>query len=275
MILSPETLAFLMTAALVAGCIDAMAGGGGLIALPALLAAGVPPVPAVATNKLQSSLGTFGACIAYARAGHMDLKAFRWPIIAAFIGSVGGAWLIQRVSPAILAGLMPALLIALAAYFTFSPKVSEMDRHSRVGIVALSLLIGGIGFYDGFFGPGAGAFYTTIFVALGRAGAGAGNRADEGRELREQHRRADDDDRRRPCNMGRRAGNGGGQHHRRPDRVASGHAVRQQADPAAVDRHVPGVDGQDAAGPEESSARPAFWIATQIGGMPGGFDGLR
>jgi uncharacterized protein len=170
MILSPETLAFLMAAALVAGCIDAMAGGGGLIALPALLAAGVPPVPAVATNKLQSSLGTFGACIAYARAGHMDLKAFRWPIIAAFIGSVGGAWLIQRVSPAILAGLMPALLIALAAYFTFSPKVSEMDRHSRVGIVALSLLIGGIGFYDGFFGPGAGAFYTTIFVALGGLG---------------------------------------------------------------------------------------------------------
>ena len=170
MILSPETLAFLMGAALIAGCIDAMAGGGGLIALPALLAAGVPPVPAVATNKLQSSLGTFGACVAYARAGHMDLKAYRWPILAAFIGSVGGAWLVQRVNPAILAGLMPALLIALAAYFTFSPKVSEMDRRSRVGIVAFSLLIGLIGFYDGFFGPGAGAFYTTIFVALGGLG---------------------------------------------------------------------------------------------------------
>ncbi|MCB4858381.1 TSUP family transporter [Sphingobium sp. PNB] len=170
MIPSPETIAFLMAAALMAGCIDAMAGGGGLIALPALLAAGIPPVPAVATNKLQSSLGTFGACVAYARAGHMDLKAYRWPIFAAFAGSVGGAWLVQRVDPSILAGLMPVLLIALAAYFTFSPKMSEIDRHQRIGMVLLSLLIGVIGFYDGFFGPGAGAFYTSIFIALGGLG---------------------------------------------------------------------------------------------------------
>jgi len=159
-----------MAAALMAGCIDAMAGGGGLIALPALLAAGIPPVAAVATNKLQSSLGTFGACIAYARAGHMDLKVYRWPLIAAFLGSAGGAWLLQRVDPSILAGLMPALLIALAGYFTFSPRISEMDRHQRVGMVTLSLPIGAIGFYDGFFGPGAGAFYTTIFIALGGLG---------------------------------------------------------------------------------------------------------
>ncbi|SCW39850.1 hypothetical protein SAMN02927924_00429 [Sphingobium faniae] len=167
MILSPETLAFLMAAGLMAGLIDSMAGGGGLITLPALMAAGVPPVGAVATNKLQSSLGTFGACIAYARAGHMDLKTYRWPVIAAFAGSVGGAWLVQRVNPSILAGLMPALLIAIAAYFTFSPRISEIDRHQRVGMGLLGFLIGCIGFYDGFFGPGAGAFYTTIFLALG------------------------------------------------------------------------------------------------------------
>ncbi|MGC4252690.1 MAG: TSUP family transporter [Sphingobium sp.] len=167
MILSPEIIAFLMAAAFMAGLIDSMAGGGGLISLPALMAAGVPPVGAVATNKLQSSLGTFGVCVAYARAGHMDLKTYRWPVIAAFTGSVGGAWLVQRVDPSILAGLMPALLIAIAAYFTFSPKVSEMDRHQRVGMGLLGLLIGGIGFYDGFFGPGAGAFYTTVFLALG------------------------------------------------------------------------------------------------------------
>lgn len=170
MILSPETLGFLMACALIAGMIDAMAGGGGLITLPALMAAGIPPVAAVATNKLQSSIGTFGACMAYARAGHMDLKAYRWPAVAAFGGSVGGAWLLQRVDPSILAGLMPGLLIALAGYFTFSPRISEMDRHKRVGIIALSLLIGIIGFYDGFFGPGAGAFYTTIFLALGGLG---------------------------------------------------------------------------------------------------------
>ncbi len=167
MILSVETIAFLMAAATIAGLIDSMAGGGGLITLPALMAAGIPPVGAVATNKLQSSIGTFGACVAYARAGHMDLKTFRWPVIAAFAGSVGGAWLLQRVDPSILAGLMPALLIAIAAYFTLSPRMGAIDRHQRIGMAALSLLIGCVGFYDGFFGPGAGAFYTTIFLALG------------------------------------------------------------------------------------------------------------
>ncbi len=167
MILSPDIILFLALAALMAGCIDAMAGGGGLITLPALMAAGVPPVQAVATNKLQSSFGTFGACVAYARAGHMDLKSYKWPTLAAFAGSVVGAWLLQRVDPSLLAGLMPALLIAIAAYFTFSPKASDLDRRSRVGILALSLLIGVVGFYDGFFGPGAGAFYTTVYLALG------------------------------------------------------------------------------------------------------------
>ena len=170
MILSPETLGFLMAAALMAGCIDAMAGGGGMITLPALMAAGVPPVAAVATNKLQSSIGTLGACIAYARAGHMNLSAYRWPIAAAFAGSVGGAWLLQRVDPSILAGLMPGLLIALAAYFTFSPRIGEIDRHSRLGMAGLSLLIGVVGFYDGFFGPGAGAFYATVFLTMGGLG---------------------------------------------------------------------------------------------------------
>lgn len=167
MILSPETIAFLTGAALTASCVDAMAGGGGLITLPALMAAGVPPVQAVATNTLQSCFGTFGACVAYARKGHMDLATYKAPVIAAFVGSVGGAWLLQRVDPSILAGLMPALLIGLAAYFTFSPKLGDADRHARVGIAGLTGLIGVIGFYDGFFGPGAGAFYTTIFLALG------------------------------------------------------------------------------------------------------------
>lgn len=167
MILSPETIAFLTGAALTASCVDAMAGGGGLITLPALMAAGVPPVQAVATNKLQSCFGTFGACVAYARKGHMDLATYKAPVIAAFVGSVGGAWLLQRVDPSILAGLMPALLIGLAAYFTFSPKLGDADRHARIGMAGLTGLIGVIGFYDGFFGPGAGAFYTTIFLALG------------------------------------------------------------------------------------------------------------
>ena len=73
MILSPDTIIFLTGAATVAACIDAMAGGGGLISLPALMAAGIPPVQAVATNKLQSCFGTFGACVASVSYTHLTL----------------------------------------------------------------------------------------------------------------------------------------------------------------------------------------------------------
>ena len=170
MVLTPETLAFLAGSALTAGCIDAMAGGGGLITLPALMAVGVPPVAAVGTNKLQSTIGTTGACIAFARKGHLDYRTVVRPVVAAFVGSLGGAWLLQRVSPSILAGLMPALLVLIAGYFTFARGISAKDKASRAGPAVIALLVGVVGFYDGFFGPGAGAFYATIFLALAGLG---------------------------------------------------------------------------------------------------------
>ncbi|HEY0959933.1 MAG TPA: TSUP family transporter, partial [Novosphingobium sp.] len=71
-----DLISLLMAAAFIAGMIDAVAGGGGLITIPALLAAGVPPVQALATNKLQSTFGTAGAVIAFARRGHIDFRRF-------------------------------------------------------------------------------------------------------------------------------------------------------------------------------------------------------
>jgi len=165
-----DLLLFLALAGFLAGIIDSMAGGGGLITLPALLAAGIPPVQAVGTNKLQSTLGTGGAAWAFARAGHMDMRRYWLTVAAAFVGAILGALLVQRVSPSLLAGLIPALLVLIAGYFLFSPSLSEADRHSRVGMIGLSFLIGIVGFYDGFFGPGAGAFYATIFLSLGGLG---------------------------------------------------------------------------------------------------------
>ena len=82
-----DIVAILMAVAFVAGAIDAVAGGGGLITIPALLAAGVPPVAAIATNKLQSTFGTGGAVYAYARRGLIDLRRFAWPTAASFAGS--------------------------------------------------------------------------------------------------------------------------------------------------------------------------------------------
>ena len=161
-----EVLALLALAAFVAGTIDALAGGGGLITIPALMAAGVPPVQAIATNKLQSSFGTTSAVLAFARQGRIDFRRFLWPAVGAFAGSVGGAIAVQRVDPSFLAGLVPVLLVAMAAYFLLGPRASEADRHARLGHAALVAMMFAFGFYDGFFGPGTGSFMATALVAL-------------------------------------------------------------------------------------------------------------
>lgn len=161
-----DIILLLMAVAFVAGAIDAVAGGGGLITIPALLAAGVPPVSALATNKLQASFGTAGAVFAFARKGHIDFRRFAAPALAAFIGSAGGAFILTRVDPTFLSGLIPILLIVMALYFLLAPKMSDEDRHSRAGpplLLAVALVIGS---YDGFFGPGTGSFLTTALIAI-------------------------------------------------------------------------------------------------------------
>jgi len=168
--LALDAFLLLVAVAFLAGTVDAMAGGGGLLTLPAMLTAGVPPVAALATNKLQSSLGTGSAVVAFARAGQIEWRAFALPAGAAFLGSAGGAVTVQHVDPTFLSALMPLLLIAMGLYFLLAPPMGTVDRHARVGRVGLALVCGGIGFYDGFFGPGAGSFLTLALVALGGLG---------------------------------------------------------------------------------------------------------
>lgn len=165
-----ETLAFLAAIAFLAGTIDALAGGGGLLTLPAMMAAGVPPVAALATNKLQSTIGTASAFHTFWRAGHVDLRQFAVPAAAAFVGSALGATAVQHISSAFLAAFMPVLLIAMGLYFLLAPPMSQVDRHARMGRAGITLIVAGIGFYDGFFGPGTGSFLTLALVALGGLG---------------------------------------------------------------------------------------------------------
>lgn len=163
-------LATLALVAFIAGTVDAIAGGGGLLTIPALMAAGIPPVPALATNKLQATLGTASAFWSFHRAGHVDLRRFALPAAGAFLGSVGGAVAVQIVDSSFLAACVPALLILMAFYFLFAPPMSEVDRHARLGVRGLTAITTAIGFYDGFFGPGTGSFFTTALVALGGLG---------------------------------------------------------------------------------------------------------
>ncbi|GAA0735642.1 hypothetical protein CA233_02370 [Sphingomonas sp. ABOLD] len=168
--LTVDALAFLLFVAFLAGCVDAMAGGGGLLTIPALLTAGVPPVAALATNKLQSMIGTGSAVLAYLRAGRVDIRGFAIPACGAFVGSALGATAVQRIDPGFLAAFVPVLLISMGFYFLLAPKMSEADRHARLGRWGLAAVCAAIGFYDGFFGPGTGSFLTMALVALGGLG---------------------------------------------------------------------------------------------------------
>lgn len=168
--LGVEAISFLIAVAFVAGAIDALAGGGGLLTIPALLSVGVPPVAAIGTNKLQSTIGTGSAVIAFMRTGRIDLRLFALPALGAFIGSALGATAVQHIDAGFLSALVPVLLIAMGLYFLLAPPMSEADRHARVGRWGLTAICSGIGFYDGFFGPGTGSFLTTALVALGGLG---------------------------------------------------------------------------------------------------------
>src|SRR3546814_12967429 len=128
-----EIFAFLSAVAFVAGTGDAMAGGGGLLTIPALMAAGVPPVSALATNKLQSTIGTGSAFLTFWRAGHVDLRRFAWPAAGAFAGSVLGATAAQYAGSDFHAAFVPILLIAMGLFFLLAPPLSRVARHARTG----------------------------------------------------------------------------------------------------------------------------------------------
>ncbi|WP_118857561.1 TSUP family transporter [Sphingomonas mesophila] len=164
--IEPDIIALLTAVAVLTGFIDAIAGGGGLIMMPALLTAGLPPVHALATNKLQSVFGTGSAMLNFWRKGHIDLKANWLTIALVFAGAVGGALLVQRISSSALGLIIPLLLVVSAAYVLASPRMSDEDAHQRLTARGYAPVGGAIGFYDGFFGPGTGTFFTTSLVGL-------------------------------------------------------------------------------------------------------------
>ncbi|AUX73256.1 sulfite exporter TauE/SafE family protein [Erwinia pyrifoliae] len=164
---APGLLCVLFLVALLAGFIDSIAGGGGLLTVPALLAAGLSPAQALATNKLQSVGGSFSASLYFIRRKAVDLREQRLNIVLTFVGSLAGALLVQHVQGGILRQLLPLLVIAIGLYFLLMPRIGEEDRQRRLHGLPFALVTGGcVGFYDGFFGPGAGSFYALAFVTL-------------------------------------------------------------------------------------------------------------
>lgn len=162
-----SVLPVLALVGLLAGFVDAIAGGGGLISLPALLSVGLPPINALAVNKAQSWLGTAIAATTYWREGLVAVRPLLPTILATFCGSFCGAFLVQRVDTSRLAVAVPVALIAIAGYFLFAPRLTDADRHARLPFARFVPVMGAIiGCYDGLFGPGTGSFLTLGFVSL-------------------------------------------------------------------------------------------------------------
>lgn len=166
--MSPELVfALLVGAAFAAGFMDAIAGGGGMITVPALLLGGLDPVTALGTNKLQSLFGSGSATIAYARRGLVDLSTLYPVALLSFLGAAVGGLIAILMPPDILSTLLPFLLIAIAIYFALKPGLSDIDRERRLSPRAFALgIVPGIGAYDGLFGPGTGSFFMLAFVGL-------------------------------------------------------------------------------------------------------------
>ena len=164
-------LAIVTLASLFAGCVDAIVGGGGLILVPALFGVfpGAAPATLLGTNKATGIWGTGWATLQFARRVQLPWRALAPAAGVALLGSFAGAWTLTLVSAEGLRKALPIVLLAVLVYTVLRKDMGITHAPSRSGRaqVAIACAIGAvIGFYDGFFGPGAGSFFVFAFVRL-------------------------------------------------------------------------------------------------------------
>jgi uncharacterized membrane protein YfcA len=158
-------------ASLMAGFVDAIVGGGGLILVPALFATfpSTPPATLFGTNKAASVWGTALATVQYSRRVQLPWHALAPAACAAFIASLGGAWLVTQVSAEYLRKLLPVILVLVLIYTVSRKQLGRVHspRFSGTRELGVASCIGAtIGFYDGFFGPGTGSFFVFLLVRI-------------------------------------------------------------------------------------------------------------
>jgi uncharacterized protein len=164
---STELLLLLFSTAVVAGFIDTLAGGGGLITLPALIMSGIPPLAVLGTNKLQGSMGTATATFMMLKNKRVKWVEIRRPMLSAFFGSILGAVAIQHVNAQRLSLIIPAVLMFVAVYFLISPLPREIKPKPLLSsAIYRRVIIPIIACYDGMFGPGTGSFFTFAGMSL-------------------------------------------------------------------------------------------------------------
>ena len=165
--ISTHLALILILVAFVAGFVDAIAGGGGLLTMPALLLAGADPVQALATNKLQGTFGSGTAMLTYARAGQVNLRDQAVMAAISVTAGAGGALVAHLVPVDLLRLIMPVVLVLVALFFALKPGLGDASSTPRLPpAVFAATAVPLIAAYDGFFGPGAGSFFMIGFVTL-------------------------------------------------------------------------------------------------------------
>lgn len=165
--LTTQLISILFFVALMAGFIDAMAGGGGLLTIPALLLTGMNPVAVLATNKLQACAGSFSASVTMIKKGLIHPKMMKIALLFAFVGSGIGTILVQLSPPEFLQKALPFVIGTVGIYTLFSPNLGKLETTPKMSQKSYERTIAPlIGLYDGYFGPGTGTFFSLSQVVL-------------------------------------------------------------------------------------------------------------
>ena len=175
------TLFFMFIMGFIAAFIDSVVGGGGLISVPTLMWANLPMLNVLGTNKFASTMGAAAGFITYLRSGTIDKKIMRIMFPLAFFGSICGVFTVRQVPSDFLRPLVVVMLIFIAIYsvakknWGSDKKIQTSHKNYLLGVI----LIGILGFYDGFFGPGTGSFMLFLYLIMGYdfLGAAANARA--------------------------------------------------------------------------------------------------
>ncbi len=169
MILTLSTLLFLCAAGFLAAAVDSIAGGGGLISLPAIIAAGVPPHMALGTNKFASTCASLTSTLKFAKSKKITFDLVKYQIPCTILGSALGVRTVLHVDEKFLNVLIVVLVFTVAIYTCFKKDFGQVDRVQE--ITPRKRLFGmvfafALGFYDGFFGPGTGSFLIFLFISV-------------------------------------------------------------------------------------------------------------
>lgn len=163
-------LYFILTfVAFIAATIDTLAGGGGLITVPAILLTGMNPVMALGTSKLQSAIGELSACLYFMKDKNINYKLLKMGFLFVIMGSIIGTVLLQITPTVKLEDIIPWLLLSVLIYFIWTQRAKFQDNTSQNLIPENKRFFGlgsAIGFYNGFFGPGTGSIWALALMRV-------------------------------------------------------------------------------------------------------------